>query len=240
MYSGKNILAIIPARGGSKGLPQKNILELNGKPLIAWTIEKALQSKLIDKIFVSTDSKEIADIAEKFGIYIPFLRPKEFAQDNSPSSEAVIHSLENFGNMGERYDYLALLEPTSPLRKKNDIDLAIKKLLDNEKVDSLVSIGEVHTEHPLIIKKMDERGFITPYISVLKTIYQRQQADKAYFPYGVIYISKTQSYIKNKTFYLEKTLSFQIDRWQNYEIDDYIDFIIVEKLLKKYIGEING
>lgn len=240
MYNDKKIIAIIPARGGSKGLPKKNILELNKKPLISWTIEKAIQSKLIDKIFVSTDSKEIAGVAERFGVKIPFLRPKEFAKDNSPSYEAIIHTLESLENIGEKFDYVALLEPTSPLRKKNDIDMAIKKLLDNEKVESLVSVGEVHMEHPIIIKKMDENGFISPYINDVKSIHQRQQADKAYFPYGVIYLSKTQSYKTNKTFYLKKTLSYEIDRWQNYEIDDYIDFIIVEKLIQKYIGEING
>ncbi len=240
MYKNKRIIAIVPARGGSKGLPKKNILEINGKPLIAWTIGSALQSKLIDKVFVSTDSEEIALMAEKYGTKVPFLRPDEFAKDSSPSSEAILHAIESFRNNNEIFDYIALLEPTSPLRKKNDIDLAIKKLLDNEKVDSLVSVGEVHTEHPMIIKKMDSEGFVSPYVDNIKSIYQRQQADKAYFPYGVIYLSKIDSYEKHKTFYLKKTLSYEIERWQNYEIDDKIDFIIVEQIIKKYLGEING
>ncbi|MDR3627007.1 MAG: acylneuraminate cytidylyltransferase family protein [Ignavibacteriaceae bacterium] len=240
MFNGKKIISIIPARGGSKGLPKKNILQLNGKPLIAWTIEKALQSKYIDRIFVSTDSEEIAGIAEKFGCNVPFLRPEEFARDSSPSSEAIIHALDCFEKLGERFDYIALLEPTSPLRKMNDIDLSIKKIINNENADCLVSVGEIHTEHPFIIKKMDFEGFVSPYISNAKSIYQRQQADKAYFPYGVIYLSKIESYKKNKTFYLEKTLSYEIERWQNYEIDDIEDFMIIEKIINKYIGEING
>ena len=184
--------------------------------------------------------RQIASVAEKYGTQVPFLRPKEFALDSSPSSEAILHTLEIFEKEGKQFDYVALLEPTSPLRKINDIDLALTKLLENESVDSLVSVGEVHTEHPMIIKKIDPSGFVSPYISDMKSIYQRQQADKAYFPYGVIYVSKTDSYKKTKTFYLDNTLSYQIERWQNFEIDDLIDFMVVEQLLKKYKGEVNG
>lgn len=240
MIDGKSIIAIITARCGSKGLPKKNILELNGKPLIAWSIEKALQSKYIDRCFVSTDCEEIAMVSENYGIQVPFLRPAEYARDDSPSYEPILHALETFERQGHHYDYMVLLEPTSPLRKKQDVDLAIAKLIQNEKADGLISVGEIHTEHPLIVKKIDESGFVFPYLNKSKTVHQRQQVDKAYFPYGIIYMAKVAAYKEKKTFYLEKTLPYQIERWQNYEIDDQIDFIIIEQLIKKYIGEING
>lgn len=236
MYKNKRIIAIIPARGGSKGLPNKNILEIAGKPLITWTVEAALQSKLVDKVFVSTDSKMIAEVAERSGISVPFLRPKEFAQDSSPTYEAVLDVLQSFEKKGTFFDYVLVLEPTSPLRKKTDIDDSIRLLVDNDKFDTLVSVGEVQTENPVIVKKISESGFVLPYINDQEKFHQRQQFPKAYFPYGVSYISKVDYYKTEKTFYSDNTtLPFYIDRWQNYEIDDAIDFEINELLIQKYL-----
>ena len=231
MINEKSVLAIIPARGGSKGLPGKNIKELCGKPLIVWTIEQALNSKYIDNVVVSTDSEKIANIAKKAGANVPFLRPAELAADNSPTSDAILHVLEQLSMKGEFYDYIALLEPTSPLRKPNDIDHAIKLIIQNTDADCLVSVGEVHMEHPIIVKKISEKSFVVPYISNIAKIHQRQQADKAYFPYGVVYISKVSFFKENQTFYSDNTIPFVIERWQNYEIDDEIDFIIIEKIM---------
>jgi len=233
MYKNKKILSIVPARGGSKGLPGKNIKTFNNKPLIHWTIESAKKSKLLDRLFVSTDCNEIAEIVKNLGVEIPEMRPKHLAKDTSPSWELIIHALDYFKSIGERYDYVALLEPTSPLRKANDIDNAISKIIDNPIADSLVSCGEVHTEHPDIVKKINNQGFLTSYYPARKDIYQRQQADQAFFPYGVIYISKVDSFYKNKSFYVEKLISYEIERWQNFEIDDAIDFHINEYLFKE-------
>lgn len=233
MYKQKRILGFIPARGGSKGLPRKNILPLYGKPLIVWTIEAAKMSNCLDALVVSTDDKEIADVAKEYGAQVPFMRPKEFAQDSSPTSDAIFHGLDFLKSQGQEYDYIALLEPTSPLRKKDDIDRAIQTLIDNPSVDTLVSLGEVHMEHPRIVKKMSEQGLVIPYVD-LPPIYQRQQADLAYFPYGVIYISRVDVYRETKTFYTDKTLPHFIDRWQNYEIDDELDLHIIEFIMQKY------
>lgn len=112
------ILALIPARGGSKGIPKKNIKPLLGKPLITWTIEQAQKSEYISRVFVSTEDKEIASLAEQSGVEIPFLRPEEFAQDKSPTSDAIIHALDMFEKMGENYDIVIILEPTSPLKER--------------------------------------------------------------------------------------------------------------------------
>lgn len=240
MIDGKSILAIIPARGGSKGLPGKNIKELCGKPLLVWSIEQALKSEHIDNIVVSTDSEKIAKIAKKAGANVPFLRPAKLAANDSPTSDAILHVLEQLGIMGKCYDYVALLEPTSPLRKPNDIDDAISMIIQNTDADCLVSVGEVHMEHPMIVKKISEKGFVAPYISNIATIHQRQQADEAYFPYGVIYISKIPEFKKKQAFYTKKTIPYFIERWQNYEIDDELDFMIIEQIMKKKMEEING
>ena len=230
MQDGKTILAIIPARGGSKGLPKKNIRLMCGKPLIAWTIEQANASRYLDTIFVSTDSEEIATIARQYGAVIPFMRPAELARDDSPTADAVVHTIQQFSMKGKPFDYIVLLEPTSPLRKPADIDNAIELIVGTPGADCLVSLGEVHMEHPMIVKRIQKNGFLAPYMPDTRKIHQRQQADRAYFPYGVVYISKVPEFLKNRTFYSERSVPYLIDRWQNYEIDDEIDFLIVEQL----------
>jgi len=227
-----NILAIIPARGGSKGIPKKNIRPLCGKPLIAWTIEQAQRSKYINRIFVSTDDAEIAATAEKYGVDVPFLRPEEYARDNSPTADAIIHAIDGLEKTGEQYDLIVLLEPTSPLRKMGDIDNAIETFLKNmNDADSLVSVGEVHLESPYIMKKI-ENDVVIPFLETDQKFFQRQQLPAIYFPYGVIYLSKIQAFRKQRTFYQKKTLAYKIERWQNYEIDDIYDFYCVEAILK--------
>ena len=236
MYKKKKIIAIIPARGGSKGLLNKNIKKISEKPLIYWTLKRVKESKLIDKYFISTDSIKIKNVCEKIGFDIPVLRPSEFAEDDSPSSDVVIHALDYFKKLSLKFDYVVLLEPTSPLRKSDDIDNAIKKLIDDQSSDTLVSLGEVHMEHPSITKKIKTKErHISPFVEEEKVFFQRQQFQKAYFPYGVVYIAKTNYFRNKKTFYSEKTLPFFIERWQNYEIDDQIDFDINELLMKKYL-----
>ena len=236
MYKKKKIIAIIPARGGSKGLPNKNIKKIYGKPLIYWTLKRVKESKLIDKYFISTDSIKIKNECKKIGFDIPVLRPSKFAEDNSPSSDLVIHALDYFENLLLKFDYVVLLEPTSPLRKPDDIDNAIKKLIDDQNADTLVSLGEIQMEHPSITKKIKtKKKYISPFIKDDKVFFQRQQFKKAYFPYGVAYIAKTKYFRNMKTFYSQKTLPFFIERWQNYEIDDQIDFDINELLIKKYL-----
>ena len=231
------VLAIIPARAGSKGIPSKNIKNIAGKPLICWTIRQAVKNKLLDRVIVSTDSESIAQIAKEAGAEVPFKRPAEFAQDRSPTSDVVIHALKFYEAQGIFYDMLAILEPTSPLRKPSDIDKGIEALRNNQSAYTLVSVGEVHTEHPIIIKKMEE-GYVVPYMQDAKKIHQRQQADKAYFPYGVIYLARTDYFKEHKTFYSERTLPLFIERWQNYEVDDEVDFMIIETLMEHYREQI--
>ena len=229
MYKNKSILAIIPARGGSKGLPRKNIKPLLGKPLIAWTIEQALNSKYIDKVIVSTEDEEIAEISKKYGAEVPFLRPKELAKDDTPTIDVIEHLIKT---LNQKFDLILLLEPTSPIRKKTDLDNLISKFVDNYDIyDSLVTIGEIHLENPFISKKI-AGNYIKPFIETNISITRRQDYPKVYFPYGVAYLAKTNILIQYKTFYGEKTGYFLIERYQCYEIDDIYDFIAVESIMK--------
>jgi CMP-N-acetylneuraminic acid synthetase len=233
MYKGKSILALIPARGGSKGLPGKNIKPLLGKPLIAYTIEQALASKYPDKVIVSTDSEEIAEISKKYGAEVPFMRPKELAEDDSPTSEVIIHLFNWFEKQGIYYDIIVLLEPTSPLRKEEDIDNAIKLFIDNmDRADSLVGVGKIHsdTEHPYGAKIIED-GFVRPFLKNVN-FNQRQQLPEMYSIFGGIYISKVNTFKKTKTFYHDKTIPYFLERWQNYEVDDIYDFLAIEAIIK--------
>jgi CMP-N-acetylneuraminic acid synthetase len=226
-----NVVAIIPARGGSKGIPRKNVRLLCGKPLIAYTIEAALSSRLIYRVVVSTEDEEIAEISKNYGAEV-IKRPEELARDDSPTIDAVMHVLNWFEERKEFFDIVVLLEPTSPLRKDNDLDNAISLFIENiDKADSLTSLGEIHLENPHIMKRV-EGGVVKPFIENSERFHQRQQLPKVYFPYGVVYISKVETLKKYRTFYQERTIPYFIERWQNYEIDDIYDFICVEAILR--------
>jgi len=232
MINNHSVIAIIPARKGSKGLPGKNIRELCGKPLIAWTIETAKKSKYIDVVLVTTDCKDIAKTAKKFGACVPFIRPDELATDNASSFDVVSHVLDFYNkNDNRQFYYSVLLEPTSPLREDDDIDRMLEMLERcNMDFDSIISIGEVN-EHPSIIKRIDGKR-ITPFCSNLHQKTRRQDNEPAYYPYGVAYINKTETLLKEKTFYTKNTTYFKIKRYQNYEIDDLFDFLCVESVMK--------
>jgi len=236
LYKNKSILGIIPARGGSKGLPRKNIKLLLNKPLIAWTIEEAKKSKYLDRIIISTDDEEIAKISESFGAEVPFMRPQQLAQDSTPSYEVIKHCIEYFHQkMNVSYDYIALLEPTSPLRETSDIDNSIELLINNKSATSIVSIAQLDKIDLNYIFSVKEQFLISPFennpnFSVKHKT--RQEMEKLYFPDGTIYISETYEYLNKKTFYHEKTLAYIVDKYKSYEIDDILDFIIIETLLK--------
>lgn len=231
MYNNKKILAIIPARGGSKGLPGKNIKPLCGKPLIGWTIEQAQSSKYIDEIFVSTDSNEIAAVAEDFGIKVPFLRPAELATDTSPSSAFVLHTIDYYRNKGQEFDYILLLEPTSPLRDITDINIAIEQLLNHDTAKSIVGVSKVEATHPAFLVDISKEGLLKSYLKEMKTL-RRQELSDLYFFEGSLYLSDIEFYIKEQTFYHDLTLPYVVPKYKAYEIDDIVDFYIVEKILE--------
>jgi CMP-N-acetylneuraminic acid synthetase len=232
MISDKKVIAIIPARGGSKGLPGKNIKLLGGKPLIAWSIQRALESKYIDEVLVSTDSEEIARIALDHGAKVPFLRPAHLATDTASSVDTVLHALDFYrDNLDRHFDYVALIEPTSPLREPEDLD-AMFELLNRQDadLDAVVSVGEVH-EHPSIMKRL-EGSTMVPFHEAIASTKRRQDNVPAYFPYGVGYIVKESTLRESKTFYPAGTGFYIIKRHQCYEIDDLFDFIAVEAVVQ--------
>ena len=154
MFCNKKILALVPARGGSKGIKDKNIILLHGAPLISYTIDSALGSKYIDNTVVTTDSERIASVAKLYGADVPFLRPVELASDSAKTVDAVIHAIETLATIGQNYDVLVLLQPTQPLRTSEDIDNAIELFFKNNR-QSLASVTPVEN-HPILIRSIDE------------------------------------------------------------------------------------
>ena len=233
MIKGKSFIAIIPARGGSKGLPGKNIKELCGKPLIAWSIEAGLESQYIDEVMVTTDSDDVARIARAFGASVPFTRPTELASDTATSFDAIKHAIDFYEiKLRKKFDYVVLLEPTSPLREKDDIDGMIEKIISMEdQFDAIVSLGEVH-EHPSIMKKIVGNG-IEPYCKELVMATRRQDNEIAYFPYGGAYIVKMKTLLEEKSFYPNRATHRIIKRYQCHEIDDIYDFLAIENIMKR-------
>lgn len=232
MYKNKTFLAIIPARGGSKGLPGKNIKELCGKPLIAWSIEAGLKSKYLDEVVVSTDYQNIAEIAKKYGASVPFLRPDFLASDTATSFDAVKHVIEFYKDeLKKEYEYIVLLEPTSPLREDTDIDNAIEQLLASN-ANSIVGICKTEDQNPAFLVCKDNDDFISGYENKDMKVLRRQDIEDVYFFEGTIYVSKLDVLLERKTFYHENTIGYEVPKYKSLEVDDIDDFIMVEAMMK--------
>jgi N-acylneuraminate cytidylyltransferase len=185
------ILGLIPARGGSKGIPRKNIKPLGGKPLIAYSIEAGLKSRYLDKVLVSTDDEEIAQVARQYGADVPFIRPAELARDDTPTLPVIQHALRFLADKGETYDAVCLLQPSSPFRTPAFIDAAIEKYVRSG-ADSLVTVRRVpHHFNPHWIFEPGKDGFlhIATGESNKNIIPRRQELPPAYYRDGSIYIS---------------------------------------------------
>lgn len=191
------ILGLIPAREGSKGIPGKNIRTLGHQPLIAFTIKDGLEAQYLDKVAVSTDGEKIAEVARNHGAEVPFIRPKELAQDQTPSIDVVLHAIDFFEQKGEFFDAICLLQPTSPFKPKGFIDDCIQKFKDTN-ADSLISVLEVpHEYNPHWTFEMGDDGNLSIATGEQTLIPRRQELPKAYHRDGSVYISKV-SLIKEK------------------------------------------
>lgn len=226
-----NSLALIPARSGSKGLPGKNIRPLLGKPLINWTIESSLGSKLVSATVVSTDSEEIRTISIQAGAEVPFLRPDVLSSDTASSVDVALHALDFYQNSLEiEFQNLVLLEPTSPIRNNGDIDAVISLLQANQsELDAIVTIGSA-SHHPELLKKTDGK-YLLPVSRSESNTARRQDLQEAFFPFGVAYAIKSSVLRESRTFYPERTGWLKIERDQEYEIDDLCDFVCVEAIM---------
>lgn len=227
MIKGKSLLAIILARGGSKRLPNKNILPLAGKPLIAWTIEAAKKSKYIDRIIVSTDSKKIASISKQFGAEVPFVRPKRLATDKATSEDAIKHALQwLFAHEHVRYDYFILLQPTSPLRTVKHINDACRKLARHPSVHALISVSSFE-KNPKHIYKKSSNELLYPYLRSLPT-----ESQTLYYPNGSIYIVNAKKFMKSKKIHNTPLLNYVMNEKDSVDIDYKSDLQLASILLK--------
>ena len=226
------ILGIIPARGGSKGVKGKNIKELCGKPLIAYTIESALKSNL-SQIIVSTDDIKIKEISEKFGANVPFLRPDNLSDDSSSSLDVAIHALKYMEEINSfKYDAIMLLQPTSPFRDSEDINKCIKLMEENNEVDSVISVVDVGSNHPARMKYISNNLLIDPPFCEIKENQNRQELEPMYIRNGVIYLTKSES-IKKRSFKGKKSFAYIMTNSKSINIDTQFDFDLCEWTLNK-------
>lgn len=233
MYNNNKIIGIIPARGGSKGIRKKNIVDLAGKPLIAHTIEQAKGSKYIDEIIVTTDDEEIADIARKLGVEVPFSRPKALATDEAKGIDVVLHAITWFDSNEESFDIVMMLQPTSPLRLSEDIDKAIE-LLFLKNAMAIVSVCKSE-HHPLWSNTLPEDGNMKNFINPEYMNKNRQELPVIYRLNGAIYLSFC-NYIKDrKSFYGENTFAYIMPEERSIDIDNILDFKLAELLLNSVI-----
>ena len=231
MIDNKRILAIIPARGGSKRLPRKNILNLAGKPLIAWSIESALASKYIDRVIVSSDDDEIAAISEKYGADVPFMRPADLATDESTSIDVVLYTIEALRGIDEQYDYVILLQPTSPLRQAKHIDDSISRMI-NKGSDAIISVCESE-HHPLWNNTLDSDMSMDNFLEASIRNKRSQDLEKQYRINGSIYISSIEKLKKENSFFLRKNCSAYImNQDVSIDIDKKIDLDLASLILK--------
>ncbi|MER2190110.1 MAG: acylneuraminate cytidylyltransferase family protein [Solibacillus sp.] len=220
------ILAIIPARGGSKGVPRKNIRNLAGKPLIAWTIDEAKKSRYIDRLILSSEDDEIIEVAKQYDCEVPFKRPLELAQDDTPGIEPVLHAIEQCPG----YDYVVLLQPTSPLRTVEDIDGCIEKLLTSD-ADFCVSVTEPDKSPYWMYAVENER--MVPLLSQDELVARRQDLPKVYALNGAVYVGRAYKLLKTKSFMTNESLAYLMTQAKSYDIDTEKDFIVSELLLEK-------
>ena len=230
----QKILAIIPARGGSKGIPKKNIVEISGKPLISYSIEVAKKSKLIDKVVVSTDNDEIAEISKKYGAEVPFKRPSKLAKDNVPTYPVIRHTLK-WLKENEKYepDLVVLLEPTFPLRTSEEVDEAIKTIQKDDKADSLRGVIEPF-QNPYRMWTVKGK-YLQPLIPTDTQSFEqpRQSLEKVYWQNGYIYISKYKTIMEKGNIHGEKILPFILDEGKFIDVDTEEDLKLLKKVLEK-------
>lgn len=219
------VLSIIPARGGSKGLPQKNIIDFMGKPLIAWTIEASRCSKYITRTIVSSDDDKILKTASDYGADI-IKRPEKLALDTTPTEPVIQHILDNTADI-EKYDYFILLQPTSPLRDTSDIDTSFELLLQ-KKATGLISTKKINNN---ILKAFKiHNGYLKGIANNYYPFTRRQDLPNVYLPNGAIYIVNIQEFLQTSTLLTDKTISFVMSEDKSIDIDSLDD---IERCRKK-------
>lgn len=231
MKNNWKVLCLVTARGGSKGLPGKNIRPLLGKPLIAWSIDAGLRAPSADALVVSTDDEGIAQAARAARARVPFMRPTELAGDTASSIDVVLHAIDWLAAAGEHYDVVVLLEPTSPLRESADIEAALE-LMAGQHACAVVSVCRAESVHPAFMYRRDADGRLQPFLERQPTGLRRQEIEPLYFLEGTVYASRIDVLRVRRSFYHEDTVGYEVPRWKSLEIDELDDFLMVEALLK--------
>jgi CMP-N,N'-diacetyllegionaminic acid synthase len=231
------VLAIIPARGGSKGLPGKNILPLNGHPLIAYSIAAGLQTPEISRVICSTDSKEIAKVAINYGAEIPFMRPSDIAQDHSSDLEVFDHALEwLWKNESYKPDYIVQLRPTSPIRFISDIQVAINYLISDSEIDSVRTVSEPVTT-PYKMWTLDKNGYLTPLLALagVPEPYNtaRQELPEIWAQTGTLEVIRTSTVTKKRSMTGDNIFALKIDSETYVDIDTFNSFLLAEYVINK-------
>ena len=228
MYQNHSILAYIPARGGSKGIPGKNIISLCGKPLIAYSIETALACPYIDYVHVSTDSEEIAQVARSYGAHVEFLRPAQYATDTARTIDAMCYDIQELANRGYSFDSVVLLQPTQPIRTAHMIADAIETLYRSS-CDSLVSVCPVQ-EHPILMRTLSENGHLEPLLKMSSTV-RRQDFPSVYKVNGSIYINHINENFNENTSLNDNILPYIMEQQYSIDIDTYEDLELAANLI---------
>lgn len=231
--SGQMLLGIIPARSGSKGLKDKNIREIDGKPLIHYTITAAKDSNKLSKFLLSTDSREYAEIARQAGASVPFLRPSKLARDDSPTIDAVKHAVNEFEKRNdEKIDATVLLQPTTPLRTAADIDTAIELFLESDAA-SLITCYETVDAHPNYMYEPDENDRVTPLRDQREVPDRRQEFEPVYLRNGAIYISTRELIFDEELIYDENPVAYIMPEERSVNIDEPFDFKLAQLLIEE-------
>lgn len=218
MIEGLSVLALIPARGGSKGLPRKNVLQAGGRPLLAWSIEAARQSRYVDKCVVSSDDDEVMEAGRLWGAEVPFRRPAELASDTASSIDVVVHALDMLG----AWDIVVLLQPTSPLRMAQDIDATLEQMLLSN-APSCVSVCPVE-ESPYWMFTLDARHELHPVLGTGTTVTRRQDLPPVYRLNGAVYAARTSWLRQTRSFVASGTVAHPMPLERSLDIDTQADF----------------
>jgi len=229
-WSAKKILAIVPARGGSKGLPGKNKRLLCGKPLVSYPIIAAKNSQYISRIICSTDDLDIAGIARFYGAEVPRLRPESLAKDETSTIDVVIDILEKDDKDSE---VIVVLEPTSPLTTATDIDRGLELLLSSESYPSLISVSELISGHPQFVFNLLPSGRVESVLGDKWEFRRRQELSPLYFQDGSLYMSTRSNLLRKKSFVSFGSVGLIMPKFKSFEIDDEVDWLILEALLTR-------
>ena len=231
----RDVIAVIPARGGSKAIPRKNIVMVSGRPLLAWTIEAARKAGSVSRVIVSTEDTEIAEVARQWGADVPFLRPVELARDDTPGIDPLVHAASWLRDHGGAPDYVVLLQATSPLRDAGDIDAAVELAAQHD-ADAVIAVTPMR-HHPFWCKTLEADGRLTEAIATERAYTARQDLPPTVAIAGALYLVKTEVLLARGTFFTERTYGYVLPEERALDIDTPWDLHLFEALVRAGAGE---